>query len=104
MKKQLRTFQESTIEHLKKDKEAAQAYLEVAMEEFDNDGDIGALLRSLRNFAEAQGGMTWLSRKTNVNRQHLYDALSGDSNPRIDTLLKILTPLGYKVSFRRTNA
>ena len=105
MTKKCRTFEESTIEHLRDDPEVAQGYIQYAIEIFEEDKNIGAFLRSLHRYIEAKGGMTWLAERTTVSRQHLYAALSEGGNPSIDnpsidTLRKILRPLGYKLSFR----
>jgi probable addiction module antidote protein len=39
-------------------------------------------------------GMTKLARKTGINRQALYTALSSDGNPTLETLLKVTAALG----------
>lgn len=48
-------YDEWFIQSLKSKKEAA-AYLQVALEEYQNDGDLEAFLLALRHVAEAQGG------------------------------------------------
>ena len=47
---------------------------------------------------EAKGWMA-LSRETGLSRSVLYAALSGVSEPRIGTVMKILKALGVKVYF-----
>ncbi len=42
-------------------------------------------------------GMTKLARKTGVNRQALYTALSENGNPTLETLLKVMTALGIRL-------
>lgn len=42
-------------------------------------------------------GMTKLAKKTGVNRQALYTALSADGNPTLETLLKVMTALGIRL-------
>jgi probable addiction module antidote protein len=81
-----------------KNSERAGIYLEAAIEEYQTTGNKKAFLRSLRNVAEAQGGIGQLAEKTSLNRQHLYTALSEKGNPRFDTIGKILQGLGYKIS------
>lgn len=49
-----RDHSEVLIERLKNPQRAAQ-YLDVALEEFGKDGDLGAFLLALRRVAEAQG-------------------------------------------------
>lgn len=47
-----------------KNKKEAAAYLQVALGEYQSDGDIKAFLTALPHVAEAQGGIGMLSRKT----------------------------------------
>jgi probable addiction module antidote protein len=42
-------------------------------------------------------GMTALAKKTGVNRQALYTALSENGNPTLETLLKVMTALGIRL-------
>ncbi|MCK5319816.1 transcriptional regulator [Candidatus Parcubacteria bacterium] len=92
-------FKEYLIESLKDPKEAS-AYLDVALEEFEKDGDMKTFLLMLRDVTEAQGGFSELARKTSLNRQNLYRVLSGKGNPRISTLGSILNGLGFRFSIK----
>ena len=94
-----RTFKETLIEGLK-DPEEAEAYLEVALEEYEQDKNTEAFLMALRHVAEAQGGVTKLAERTQLNREHLYRALSGKGNPRLETLDTILHGLGFRLAIR----
>ena len=82
------------IEDLKNPKEA-EAYLTVALEEYENDRDTESFLLALRNVADAQGGLTKLAERTHLNRQNLYRALSPKGNPKLPTILAILHGLGF---------
>jgi probable addiction module antidote protein len=42
-------------------------------------------------------GMTKLAKKTGVNRQALYTALSENGNPTLETLLKVMAALGIRL-------
>ena len=90
-------YQEQFINSLKNPEEA-YGYLQIALEEYQEDNDTEALLIALRNVAAAQGGMTVLSKKTHLNRQNLYNILSRKGNPRLDTFGLILKGLGFKLS------
>ena len=68
-------------------------YLQATIEE----GDTEALVVALGNIAKARG-MTELSNKTNLNRQHLYRALSSDGSPKLETIVKILKALDLKLT------
>ncbi len=92
-------FKKYLTESLKDTKEAS-AYLNVALEEFEKDGDIKIFLLMLRDVTEAQGGLSELAEKTNLNRQNLYRVLSGKGNPRISTLGNILNGLGFRFSIK----
>lgn len=84
--------------HSLHDKEEATAYLEVALEEYEDDGDSQAFMLALKNVVEAQGGVGHLSKKTGLDRAHLYRVLSSKGNPRFLTLGNILKALGFKLS------
>ena len=77
-----------------KDKKAACAHLQVALDAYQDDQDKEALLLALKDVAEAQGGIGWLAKETHLNRAHLYYLLSGKGNPRLDTLSLIFKAFG----------
>lgn len=99
MLKNTTSYHDELIESLKKQKEA-NLYLRIAMEEFQEDGNVEAFLVALRNIAEARGGMGQLAKKTHLNRQSLYQVLSKNGNPRLDTLDLILKGLGYRLAIQ----
>ena len=92
-----RKFKDALIDDLRDDPEYAQAYLQVAFEEFEQDEDMQMLLLSLRNVTEAQGGVPALAKKVNMGKTSLYNALSEKGNPRLSTVYAILRGLGYKL-------
>lgn len=94
-----RKFNNYLIESLKNQKEAS-AYLNVALEEYKKDNDTEAFLLALRDVAEAQGGLSYLAKKTKLNRQNLYRALSGKGNPQFATLGVILDGLGFHLAIK----
>ena len=83
------------------DIDEAAAYLQVALEEYEEDADPEAFLLALRNVSEAQGGIAKLAHKTHLSRQHLYRILSSEGNPRIQTLGNILQGLGFCLSIKK---
>lgn len=93
----MRDFRDYVKEKLK-DPEEAVSYLNAALEEYEEDQDSEAFLLALRTVAEVRGGVSELSRKTNLNRQHLYRTLSGSGNPRLNTLEAVLHGLGFRLS------
>ena len=77
------------------DPASAAIYLEEALAA----GDTDAFKLALRNVAEAQlGGMSALSRHTELNREALYRSLSEEGNPTLETLTKVLHALGLRIS------
>ena len=77
------------------EREEASAYLNsVAM-----DGDLGALLKAVRNVVEAQGGIGVLAKKTKLSRTTLYKTLSDAGNPAVGTLEAILGVYGIRIGF-----
>jgi probable addiction module antidote protein len=92
-------YHEWLINSLKNKKEAA-AYLQVALEEYQNDGDLEAFLLALRHVAEAQGGLGMLSKKTNLNRESLYKTLSSKGNPKLQTIGLLLKGLGFEFAIK----
>ncbi len=80
------------------DPDRARTYLEAALEEYARDHDRSAFLLALKDVATAKGGLGELARKANLNRAHVYKTLSGDGNPRLDTMEKILNSLGFRLS------
>ena len=72
------------------------AYLNATIEEID---DPRLLMKAFRNVAEAQGGVSELSRRAKVGRVALSRALSGRLHPRLDTLAKVADACGVKLQF-----
>jgi probable addiction module antidote protein len=93
-----RKFRDALIDDLCSDPEQAYVYLQVALEEFDQDGDTEHLMLALRNVAEARGGVPELARQTNMGKTSLYRALSEKGNPTLSTVGTILRGLGYRLA------
>jgi len=90
-------FKEWHLERLA-DFDRAKMYINIAIENYEEDGDVEAFLLALKDVAEAQGGLTKLAEKTGLNRQNLYKALSSKGNPKLSTVGLILSGLGFKLS------
>ena len=74
-----RRFKDLHIEQLR-NPEDAKIYLSVALEDFEKDEDIEALLLAVRDVAEAQGGMSKLANRADLTHEGLYKALSENGN------------------------
>lgn len=92
-----RSYKESLLGDLC-DPAEAKAYLDVALDEFESDGDREAFLVALRNVVEARGGLAALSEQAHLNRQNLYRALSPKGNPKLETIGAILHGLGFRLT------
>jgi probable addiction module antidote protein len=63
-----------------------------------------------RHIADALGviarskGMTAIARKAGLGRQALYNALSKDGNPTLETLTSVLTALGLELTVQKKAA
>jgi probable addiction module antidote protein len=98
-----RDFKDYHIEKLRNPEEA-RLYLDIALEDYEEDGDTEAFLLALRDVAEAQGGLTELAEKAALNRPNLYKILSEEGNPRLKTLGAILHELGFRLSVELVKA
>ena len=95
--KKSQSFNESRIEILQ-DPELATMYLEECLA----DNNIELFKLALKHVTDAQlGGMSNLSKSTNLNRETLYKTLSKDGNPTFNTLNKILNALGLRISIAK---
>lgn len=81
-------------EHLRSSEEMA-TYLEACIEEANGDAAFSA--KDLGDIARAQG-MTRVARDSGLSRESLYKALSGERSPSFDTILKVVSALGLKLS------
>jgi probable addiction module antidote protein len=88
------------IDRFKENPQEADAYLRVALEEFEESGKTEHLLLALRTVAEAQGGVPELARRIDMEKMTLYKALSEKGNPRLSTINAILKGLGYRLSLQ----
>ena len=75
-------------------KEDAQGLLRAATDEDIGDGVV--IRAALRHVARTQN-MSALARDTGLNRGNLYEALSEDGNPTLETLLKVTRALGLRL-------
>ena len=74
-------------------KEDMALYLSTFLEE----GGTEALLEGLNHLIKSKG-MTETSRLSGLNRQNLYRLLNGETQPKFETLNKLLHALGFKLS------
>ncbi len=83
------------LQELFADPAEAASYLNAAMQE----GDKELFLVALRNVARARlGGMSKLAEASGLNRESLYRMLSGQGNPELKSLDRLLHALGLKIA------
>ena len=75
------------------------SYLEIAME----GNDAKHIARALGVIARSKG-MTEIARKSGLGRQALYNALSENGNPTLETLVAVLNALGLELSVQKRAA
>ena len=60
------------------------------------DGDAAFVAKALGDIARAKG-MSRVASDAGLSRESLYKALSGERNPTLDTVLRVLGALGLKL-------
>lgn len=74
--------------------ESAKTFTEIALEEYQKDGDEKAFLSALAIAVKVHGGFSKISKETGINREHLYRALSKKGDPRFSTVINVIHSLG----------
>ncbi|MGE0241623.1 MAG: addiction module antidote protein [Parvibaculaceae bacterium] len=69
-------------------------FLEAVLEDYD--GDSRVIVKALGVAARALG-MQKIAKETGLNREGLYQALSGKGNPSFDTVLKVMHAIGVEL-------
>lgn len=94
MNKRFIDYQDILLDKLQ-DPDAAQAYLNAALE----DEDERVFLLALKDVLEAQGGdMSSLAKRTKLNRENLYRILSKKGNPKLTSLQAVLHAMGLQLA------
>ena len=89
-----RPYRDNLLATLQDPREAA-AYLDAALEA----GDREAFLLALRQVAEARlGSIGELAGRSGLNRESLYRTLSGQGNPELASLDRLLHAVGLRLA------
>ena len=94
--KHYRSYKEHLINQLK-DPQEASAYLNAALEETFETKDPGIFQLAVRDVVEANGGMSEISSKMEVNRESFYRSLSKKGNARFSTLMNAIKACGLEL-------
>ena len=95
--RKMRTYREYLID-IFVDRDEAIEHLQVALEDYQNHGNVDIFLFLLETVVEAQGGIAELAKQTNIKPHVLSEALTRDDTPLIDRLGTVLKALGYRLS------
>lgn len=76
-------------------KEMIAEYLNTVLEEGDNDD----IIIAIGHIAKAIG-MTKIAEETGLSRTSLYKALSEDSKPQFETIMKVLKAIGGQLQVK----
>ena len=80
------------VDYLKTDKDMAD-YLNAVLD----DGDPALFVAAIGDIAKAKGMME-ISKKSGVTREALYRALKLGSQPRFETVAKVINALGMRLT------
>lgn len=94
----IRTRRWDSAEHLKTEEDMA-LYLQACFEEAGDDAAF--IAKAIGTIAKARG-MSQLAHDTGLGRESLYKALSGDGNPSLATILKVIKALGLRLHVEAT--
>jgi len=74
-----------------------EEYLKASLEAVQETGDSRIFNQALSDVAKMQT-ISEVAKKSGLGRTSLYKALSQDSQPRFDTIQKVVSALGYKLT------
>ena len=94
--KDLPKFEDYLLPKLK-NKRHATLYLQEALSDYQEHGDAEVLMLAFRHIAQAQGGIALLAKKAHLNEKTLYRTFSKSGNPRLDTIWKLFSVLGFRL-------
>ncbi len=94
------TLEEFIQKDFKENPQQVDLYLEETINEYQREKNTKILVASLRDVVKARG-VCYIAQKSGLNRQTIYNALSGKGNPTFNTLTVILEALGYGFDFKR---
>ena len=94
---QAQLYKQSILkEDLKNNSLSEMNYLQTAFEQSETAEE---LLLAIRTVANARGFKKFAD-EVELNRENLYRVLSKDGNPRLDTFLRLIDILGFKLTLK----
>ena len=95
MKRKKIDFKQDFYKELE-DADSAETYLNDAME----SGDTKLILLAVRDIAKVRG-VAEISKRTGIQREHLYTILSEVGNPTLENFSAIVDALGYELQVKK---
>jgi len=95
------TWDAFLVEQLKEHADVS-GYLSAVMEEYQTYGNIATIQIALQSVVEAQGGISELAKKIDIEPHVLSEVLEITKAPKIDTLRTVLDALGCQLSIAPT--
>jgi len=89
-----RNIDDITEEYLRDHPDEIDDYLTELFEEYAQDGDIAALLSSLRVVSRIKG-VSFIAETSGLSRKGVQKALSEEGNPKFESVNAILHAMGY---------
>lgn len=80
------------------EQEDVSGYLDAVIEEYQIHGNLTTIQLALQYVVEAQGGISELAKKINIEPRLLSKVLDRTEIPKIDTLMTVLNALGCQLS------
>lgn len=79
------------------DEESQKHYLSSSLDEYLVDGDFKQFFKCLERVIKARDSVNNFAKKAKINRKNLYNIFNGESKPQLETIVKILHELGFKL-------
>ncbi|HNW26618.1 MAG TPA: helix-turn-helix domain-containing protein [Candidatus Gastranaerophilaceae bacterium] len=98
-KKLIDTFPTFDISQELIDDETALDYLQQILTLYVEDGREDVFMNCLKPLIKAQGSVSDFAKKTGISRTYFYKLFNNKITPELPTLIRIISNLGYKMSF-----
>jgi len=98
--RKFRTFRAVEEEYFRTHPEEIDNYLTLIFDEYAQEGDLAALLASLRVLSRVKG-VTAMAEEIGMTRKGIQKALSEQGNPKFESITVILQAMGYRLAPQR---
>lgn len=98
-----RTFTDVEESYFRDHPEEIDDYITILFEEYAKDGDMGALLSSLRVIGRVKG-LAKIAEQAGMSRKGVQKLLSEEGNPEFASVNSIMHAMGYRLMPQRIEA